>query len=406
MGSHTPRQDDSKKETATVGNMPVGFLFARKGSITVNAATTTADPVDVEPSLWRDGMGRAATRSIQVLAVLIFVSVVVFGMSYLSTLIIPILLALIFASALRPLLDKLEGFGMKPIWATILTLLGAVVVLGGVVTMIVNAVRHQWQDLADSAREGFFELQGLIENLPFEITEEQFTSVQESVRGFLMSSKFGSSAIAGVSATASFVTGFVLLVVVLFFFMKDGPKIWEFVLRPFEGEQYARGRRVGARTVKTLGQYVRGTAMVAAVDAIGIGVGLAIIGVPLALPLAVLVFALSFIPLVGATVAGILAALVALVANGLWAAVIVVIIVIGVNQLEGNLLQPKIMGTSLSLHPLVILLALTAGTIIGGILGAVLSVPVAAVGWGVLQVWDGPNTPAKFVRPKVRERLT
>jgi putative heme transporter len=124
--------------------------------------------------------------------------------------------------------------------------------------------------------------------------------------------------------------------------------------------------------------------------------------VPLALPLAVLVFLLAFIPLVGATLAGTLAALVALVALGPVQALVVVAIVVAVNQLEGNLLQPVVMARVLSLHPLVILIALTAGTVLAGLTGAVLAVPIAASIWRSIQVWDGPNLPAKFVRVKKR----
>ena len=157
----------------------------------------------------------------------------------------------------------------------------------------------------------------------------------------------------------------------------------------------------------TLGGYVRGTASVAAVDAIGIGVGLAIVGVPLALPLAVVVFITAFIPIVGATAAGILAALVALVANGPVAALIVVGIVVLVNQLEGNLLQPVLMGKTLKLHGLVILIGLTAGTVLAGITGAIMSVPLLAAAWGAVQVWGGPDRPAepwRQKRPETAER--
>ena len=122
--------------------------------------------------------------------------------------------------------------------------------------------------------------------------------------------------------------------------------------------------------------------------------------VPLAIPLAVLVFLLAFIPIVGATVAGILAALVALVANGPINALFVVGVVVLVNQLEGNFLQPVLMGRSMKLHAFVILVALTVGTVLGGILGAVLAVPIAAAVWGIIQVWDGPDLPVRWARPK------
>ena len=154
---------------------------------------------------------------------------------------------------------------------------------------------------------------------------------------------------------------------------------------------------------------MRGTALVALIDAVFIGVGLAVVGVPLALPLAVVVFVTAFIPVVGATVAGIVAALVALVTNGLVDALIVVVIVVVINQIEGNILQPIIMGRTLSLHALVVLLALTVGTLVGGIFGAVLAVPYTAVAWAVIQVWseryqvgDDPVLGADPVNPKDR----
>ena len=137
----------------------------------------------------------------------------------------------------------------------------------------------------------------------------------------------------------------------------------------------------------------------ALVDTVAIGAALLIMQVPLAFPLAIIVFLGAFIPLVGATVAGILAALVALVANGPVVALIVVAVVIAVNQLEGDLLQPVVMGKSLQLHALVILMALTAGTILAGIVGAVLSVPLAAVAWAIIQVWTAEDPHLEDMNP-------
>ncbi|WP_435298619.1 AI-2E family transporter [Timonella sp. A28] len=379
------------------------FTFGRTKHTRTTTDTTTPQPYQ---STWHNGLGLIATRALQSLSIIAFVTLVIFALNYLGTLIIPILLALIIASALRPAIVRLQKIGLKPMGATWLTLISAILIAGGIITAIVNAVRNQWPELTQSAGEGLTEVQTLLDDLPWQITDEQIEGFKDTVTSFLTSSQFGSSALAGVSATGTFIAGMFLMFVVLFFFMKDGPQIWEFMLRPFTGEHYERARRVGNKTVVTLGQYVRGTAAVAAVDAIGIGIGLAILKVPLALPLAVIVFLTAFIPLVGATLAGALAALVALVSNGPVAALIVIGIVILVNQLEGNYLQPKIMGKTLSLHPLVILLALTAGTILGGILGAVLSVPVAAVAWGILSVWDGPHTPARFVRAKTHAPVT
>lgn len=353
-------------------------------------------------ALWAHGLGRVGTRSLQVLAILTVVAVGVFALTRVTLIVIPVLLALVLAAAISPLVSFLRRKNWPSFLATATALLALVAVLSGIVWLVVAAVVNQWPTLRDQAIDGFDELQTYIQRLPFEITDEQIQSARDSVVELLQSSAVSSGAIAGVSQTVDFVAGFFILVVVLFFFLKDGPQIWEFLLRPFEGERYERGRRVGDSTVKTLGGYVRGTAIVAAVDAVFIGIGLAIVGVPLVIPLAVLVFVLAFIPLVGATLAGILSALVALVAVGPVEALIVVGIVIVVNQLEGDFLQPVVMGRTLRLHPLVILVALTAGTVLAGLTGAILAVPIAASIWRAIQVWDGPELPAEFAREKQR----
>ncbi|QIK64913.1 AI-2E family transporter [Leucobacter viscericola] len=360
--------------------------------------------VSAEPTktqrIWGEGFGLLATRALQIIIVLVLTGAIVWGMHALTTVVIPLLLALIFASTFSPVMRWLRARGVADALATVMVLLGIVVILAGIAWLIVWAVQDQWDDLSSQAQDGFAQVLDWVKTLPFAPDSAQIADWRDSVVDFLTSSQFGSGALAGVGAVTNFVTGLVLMVVVLFFFLKDGPRIWEFVLRPFSGEALARARRAGDKTVSTLGSYVRGTAAVAAVDAIGIGIGLLILQVPLALPLAVLVFVLAFIPLVGATVAGILAALVALVANGPLSAVLVVGVVVLVNQLEGNFLQPVLMGRTLKLHALVILLALTIGTVTGGILGAVLAVPIAAVAWGIIQVWDGPGLPAKWARAR------
>ncbi|QCB92213.1 AI-2E family transporter [Cellulomonas shaoxiangyii] len=355
--------------------------------------------------LWSDGFGRAATRSLQTLAVVAVLAVFVLALMQLTLVVIPVLIALVLAAAISPLVGWMRRRGLPSLLATWIALLAVVAVLAGILWLVVRAVGAQWGELRDQALDGFDELQTYIQGLPFDITDEQIASFRESATGLLQSDAVGSGAIAGVSQTADFVAGFFIMIVVLFFFLKDGPAIWEFLLRPFEGDRYQRGKRVGDATVRTLGGYIRGTAIIAAVDAIGIGVGLAIVGVPLVIPLSVLVFLLAFIPLVGATLAGILAALVALVAVGPVEALIVVAIVVVVNQLEGDLLQPIVMGRSLRLHPLVILFALTAGTVLAGITGAVLAVPIAASLWRAVQVWDGPDLPARFARKKRPETV-
>jgi predicted PurR-regulated permease PerM len=167
--------------------------------------------------------------------------------------------------------------------------------------------------------------------------------------------------------------------VLLFFLLKDGPMGWSWFLGAFGDRD--RADRAGRAGWRTLSGYVRGIVVIAAIDAIGIGVALALIGVPLAVPLALLTFFACFVPILGATLAGALCVLVALAANGLTDALLVLAAVIIVQQAEGNLLEPLIMGRAVRLHPAVILLAVAAGTLIAGVSGALLATPVVAVAY-------------------------
>lgn len=355
---------------------------------------------DRPASLLSDGFGSLALRAAQIIVVVLLAGAIIWGMRQLTVVIIPLILALIFACAFAPVMSWLRARRVPDVVATLLTMFAIFAVLGLVGWLIVNAVRNDWQKLYDKASAGIDDVIAWATSVGFSPDQKQWDEWIATATDFLTSAQFGSGALAGVGAVANFVTGLVLLIVVLFFFLKDGPRMWEFLLRPFRGENYNRARRIGNSTVSTLGSYVRGTAAVAAVDAIGILIGLLILQVPLALPLAALVFLLAFIPIVGATLAGILAALVALVDGGLVVALIVVGVVVLVNQLEGNFLQPVLMGRSMKLHSFVILIALTVGTVLGGIVGAILAVPITAVVWGAIQVWDGPGLPARWARAK------
>lgn len=370
------------------------------------AGRVTVDPLAGHApwKLWADGLGVLATRSLQVMIVVTIAAAMILGIQQVTVVTIPLVIALIFASAFAPVMSWLRRRGVPSLLATLLALLAILVILGAVLWLIVWAVRDQWDQLYTQAQQGVQDVLAWARTLPFDVDHDQVDQWISTLTDFVTSAQFGSGAIAGVSAVATFITGLVLMVVMLFFFLKDGPQMWAFLLRPFRGEHYERAVRVGDKTVSTLGSYVRGTATVAAVDAVGILIGLLILQVPLAIPLAVLVFLLAFIPIVGATLAGTLAALVALVANGWVVALLVVGVVVLVNQLEGNLLQPVLMGRSMKLHAFVVLVALTVGTVLSGIVGAVLAVPITAVAWGIVQVWDGPDTPARWARPKRRDR--
>ncbi len=339
-------------------------------------------------TVWSDALGRAGARAAQILLVAAVLVGLVWILLRVALVVIAVLVALILASAAHPLVKWLVAKGWSRLLATAAVFLGILILLGSVVTGIVFAVRSEWDVLVASAVTGWEELQRFVTTGPVPIDTQAIDAALQQATAFITSGAFIGGALSGISAATEFVTGVALMIVILFFFLKDGPKIWSFTLRWFHGRTRANLAESGDRAVQVLGGYVRGTALIALVDAVALGVPLAVMGVPLALPLAVIAFIGGFLPIVGAMAAGILAALVALVTNGILVALIVVAIMIAVSQFEGDLLQPLVMGRTLSLHALVVLLALTVGTIIGGLFGAILAVPLTAVTWAVIQVWS------------------
>lgn len=381
--------------------------MARAVEPTAQESTTHAGPAPIATtrktprSLWSDSLGRVAVRSAQILLILAVVSVSIFALMQIRLLVIPVLIALILAAAIGPFVNLLRRRGLPGGAATAIAFILLLVVLAGVTSVIVMSIRNQWDELVSQAASGLQELENFLLTGPFPLDREQLEQARTGLVEFATSSQVRSGAITGLSVVTEFLAGATLMVVILFFFLKDGAKIWEFFMRPFKGQREQKLRRAGRRTLEVLGGYVRGTAVIALVDTVAIGAALLILQVPLAIPLAIIVFITAFIPLVGATVAGILAALVALVANGPVVALIVVAVVIAVNQLEGDLLQPIVMGKSLQLHALVVLMALTAGTILAGIIGAILSVPLAAVAWAIIQVWTAEDPKLENMNPEL-----
>ena len=338
-------------------------------------------------SPWSDAVGRAASRCGQILLIAAVATGVVWLLLRVYLVVIAAFVALVFASAVSPLVRWLVGKGWSRLLATGVVFVGIFALLSGVVTEIVFAVRSEWDSLSTSAVEGWRRLQQFIMSGPLPIDTTAVDDALQRATGLFTSGTFLGSALTGITVATEAVTGLILMIVILFFFLKDGPRMWNFTLRWFHGDTRAKLAESGDRTIQILGGYVRGTVIINVIEAVVIGVPLALLGVPLALPLAVIVFVLGFLPIIGATFATTLAALVALVTNGLVTALIIVALAIAINQLESHLLQPVIMGRTLSLHAIVVLLALAVGTLVGGFFGAVLAVPLAAMAWAVIQVW-------------------
>lgn len=344
---------------------------------------------EMENVRWTHSLSRTGDRARSVLYILALAVVVIFGLLQVTVVAVPVVLAFILAAAISPVVNWLRHHGWSAGLATATAFLGLLVVVGGVLAAVVLAIRSEWTSLASQAGERTSDLWAALKNGPLPIDDSMLQQAEQSLQGILGSQQTEDQAMAGAARAAEMATGFVLMAVILFFFLKDGRAMWAFAIQKLRGRQRAKARVAGIRAMAVLGGYVRGTAIVASVDAVLIGASLLILQVPLAVPLTVLIFIGAFIPIIGATVTGVLAALVALFGVGPVAAVIVIVVVIVVNQLEGNLLQPVVMGRTLQIHPLVVLLALAVGGVIAGVLGAILAVPLTAAAWAALQVWAG-----------------
>ncbi|HET6432692.1 AI-2E family transporter [Dyella sp.] len=341
-------------------------------------------------TLWSDPMGRLATRAIQALLILAVIALLVLAAVRLELLVVPVLIALIVAAAMQPLMHWFKPRMPNALAAAIALLLGGVGV-GGAIAYAVVRMEAQLGNIQDATMQGLQQAGDYLRDGPLPLSDAQIAGARQSVVDFFTSREFGADAMAGVYGAAQVATCFVLGLFVLFFLLKDGPAIWTFLTRPFSPTLRDKARASGRQGMIVLGGYLRGTAIVALVDTVLIGGALWILGVPMAVPLSILVFLGAFVPIVGATVSGGVATLVALVTVDLHAALWVAGVVIAVNQLEGNLLSPLVLGKWLHLHALAIVAALTAGAILGGIVGTFLAVPLTAMGWVMLKTWREPE---------------
>ncbi|HLT83294.1 MAG TPA: AI-2E family transporter [Phototrophicaceae bacterium] len=299
-----------------------------------------------------------------------------------KTVVVAFVVAILLAVLLEPVSTWLRKRLRFPrTLASAVTLVAALAFVVGLLTAAGRSVIVGFADLADQAVQGFNELVSWLSDGPLGIDEEQLqTWLDEGLAQLETNSDaLISGALAATTSVTQVITGAVIALFCLFFFLKDGRHIWQWFVRLAPGRARDRINEAGIRGWVTLGGYARTQILVAFVDAVGIGLGAWILGLPLVLPLATLVFLGSFIPIVGALVSGSVAVLVALVDQDLQTAIIMLAIVLLVQQFEGNVLQPWLMGNAVSLHPVAVLLAVTAGTGVAGVLGALLAVPIAAV---------------------------
>ena len=294
--------------------------------------------------------------------------------------VVPCAAAILLTALLQPLTAPLRRRGMSSLAATWCILLLAIVLLGGAGWLVTTRVQADYPSLVTQFKHTTTQVQAWLAGPPFHLHTGSLQQLSNDVVKYLSQHK---SAVEGTVVTGSrivveLLAGVVLCFFVSFFLIKDGTRIWQWLTSRFQPERKRRADLAGAAAWQAVVYYVRGTVAIAAIHAVVLGVTLTIIGAPLVAPLALFMFLAAFVPLLGVLVAGAVALLVVLATKGWIAAVIVLIVMVVMNQLEGHLLQPQVVGKMVRLHPLAVILVLAVGGVVAGIAGAVVAVPITA----------------------------
>lgn len=332
----------------------------------------------------------AAVVSVQIVAVSAALWIFAWVVGKTWVVILPVALAVVICTVLWPPVRWMRAKGLAPAAAALSMLVVALAVIAGLIAAVAPAIVDQTTELAQQASEGVVQVRDWLGGPPLNISQAQLDSAVTAINDKLSSSssQIASGVFTGVgAATSALVTVFTTIVVV-FFLLKDGPLFIPWLRRSVGHPAAPHLAEVLERIWSSLGGFIRTQALVSFVDAALIGIGLVILGVPLAYALAIVTFIGGFVPIVGAFVAGGLAVLIALVANGPIVALIVLGIIVAVQQLEGNVLQPWLQSRSMKLHAVIVLLAVTLGASTFGIIGAFLAVPVAAAVAVIIRYYD------------------
>jgi predicted PurR-regulated permease PerM len=369
-------------------------------SARLRAATVSRLPREPPVPAW---LARAAAWSWRLLLVGLLIYVVFRVASALQLVILPCIAALLLTALLHPLAELLRRRGLPSLAATWATVLAAIVVLAGLGVLAVTRVTADYPRLQTEVRHTAHEVQTSLAGAPFHISSTRLQQFTNNIVHFLSDHKtlIAGTVVTGGRIALELVTGLILTVFIMFFLLKDGERIWRWLMKEVPAEPRRRADAAGTAAWGVLVNYMRGTTAVAAIHALFIGVALAVLGVPLLVPLIILVFIAAYLPLVGIFVAGTVVILVTLGTKGWIAAVIMIGVFILEGQIEGHLLQPLLIGRIVRLHPLAIILVLAVGGVIGGIAGAIVAVPAAAA---ITYAWphlrgerappdDGPQPP-------------
>lgn len=386
----TARSDDSPArvpETAPVGvpaQAPAG-VPAKAPAVRVSAEVPEPSPAQdgaqAPESAVPWGMRVAAEIGWRLLVLAGTLWVLMRVISAVRLVVLAFVAALFITALLQPTVSRLKRMGLPRGLATAVTTIAGFIVMGLIGWFVVWQVMDNLDTLSEKVRAGIDELKRWLLNSPFHVTEDQINQVAKNLSDTIghNTNEITSAGLQGVTVLVEVLTGILLAMFSTLFLLYDGKNIWRWVLRLVPEQARPAMAGAGPRAWRTLTAYVRGTVIVALIDAIFIGLGIYFLHVPMAVPLSVFIFLFAFIPLVGAVISGALAVVVALVTEGVFTAVMVLAVVLLVQQIEGHVLQPFILGRAVRVHPLAVVLSVAAGGLIGGIGGSVVAVPLVAV---------------------------
>lgn len=327
-----------------------------------------------------DGIRTAAAWSWRFLFIVAAVATLLYLLVQLSVVVIPVVVALLLAALLQPAAAWLTARGWPRSLSAAVVLVGGIAVVSGIIWLVVAQISDSFSVLSSQVGESIDSVRNWLVTGPLSLSQTQLNEAFASAQSALSDNQdvLTSGALTTAATVGELLTGMALALFTLFFFLQDGRGIWTWLNRLFPTPARAAIDEAASRSWRTLISYVRATAAVALFDAVIIGIGLLVLRVPLAIPLAALVFLGAFIPIIGSFIAGLVAVLIALVSNGFVVALIVLGVIIAVMQFEGHVLQPLLLGRAVQVHPLAVVLAIAAGLLLGGIFGALIAVPIVA----------------------------
>lgn len=311
---------------------------------------------------------------------------------------VPVFIALLLTTLLLPPVRRLERAGLKPGLATSTVFIGVVAVLLGIGYLLASPISDEFQDLGPQLEEAVEDVNDWLVTGPLELEQAELDRYVDDIIDKIQENAgaLSDGVITSATLAAEVFAGTILAIILTFFFVKDGDRLVSGIVNAFPTRHRALMLAAGERAFHTLGSYLRGVAATGVVDAALIGIALVVLDVPLVFPLVALTFFGAFFPVVGATIAGALAAAVALVNGGFGDMIAVIVVVLVVQQLEAHLLQPLLVGRATALHPVMVLLALGMGAILAGLLGAFMAVPTVAVIGAVVREVSMQRTAAQL----------